>query len=115
MGGMPGNVQAWRRARLHLLVAEVGVTTFWPPLQAFLEQYTTNLKHSRSVGAVQADFHSASEWPVQARVRQARVGGRAAIRASTPYLTYLRLVRRLREMLARCESASTPGAVRPCW
>ena len=45
-----------------------------PPLQNFLDQYITNLKHLLSAGVVQADFHSALRRPVQARVRQARVG-----------------------------------------
>jgi hypothetical protein len=44
-----------------------------PPLHTCYDQYITSLKHPLSVGAVQADFHSALRRPVQARVRQARV------------------------------------------
>jgi len=62
-----------------MLVGEVGVFSCSSPLYTFPEQYTTSLKHLLSVGVVQADFHTDLRRPVQARVRQARVGGRAAV------------------------------------
>jgi hypothetical protein len=50
-----------------------------PPLDTFLDQYTTSLKHPLSVGAVQADLNTDLGRPVQARVRQARVSWCAAL------------------------------------
>jgi hypothetical protein len=55
-----------------------GVISRGPPLDTCCDQYITILKHLLSVGAVQGCFDSDLGRPVQARVRQARVGRRSA-------------------------------------